>query len=436
MGLKIGAGLTLDNGLRPQAIAGVAPTLDYRFARDKRETEAVSLTDKLTFTGGNQGTFVGSDGYIQRATTNVPRFDHDPVTRISKGLLVEGSRTNSIRNNTMVGAVAGTPGTLPTNWAATTPANGITREIVGTGTEDGIAYVDIKFSGTNTLGSSFYMDITFDNGTITAAQSQAWTESCYVRLLSGVISGADFSTGPHLVLYGTPGFNDNVSVSLSTASSAPLIRQRFSCTKTFANVATTGASPRLTWTIATGGTIDFTLRIGLPQLEQGAFATSVIPTTSSTVTRATDVASISGSNFSSWYRQEEGTVFVNAASTRGSLVGFSDGTSTERYRLVAASTALAGFGTSGGSTQFNFTTGSDSWISPNSGKGALGLKLNNFSVVANGNYTATDSSGTLPNVDRVFIGNAQISDPLNGHLRRLTYWPTRLGNEVLQTITQ
>jgi hypothetical protein len=94
MGLKIGAGLTLDNGLRPQAIAGVAPTLDYRFARDKRETEAVSLTDKLTFTGGNQGTFVGSDGYIQRATTNVPRFDHGPVTRISKGLLVEGSREN------------------------------------------------------------------------------------------------------------------------------------------------------------------------------------------------------------------------------------------------------------------------------------------------------------------------------------------------------
>jgi hypothetical protein len=43
-----------------------------------------------------------------------------------------------------------------------------------------------------------------------------------------------------------------------------------------------------------GVAIDITLRIGMPQLEQGAFATSVIPTTTATVTRATDVASING----------------------------------------------------------------------------------------------------------------------------------------------
>jgi hypothetical protein len=178
-----------------------------------------------------------------------------------------------------------------------------------------------------------------------------------------------------------------------------------------------------------------TILIWGAQLEAGSFPTSYIPTTSSTVTRAADVASISGSNFSSWYRQDEGTVFADAASTRGALIGFSDGTSTERYRIVAASTALAGFGTSGGSTQFNFNTGLDSWISPDSGKGALGLKLNNFFVVANGNYTATDPSGTPPNVDRLFIGNAHINSPLNGHLRRLTYWPQRLPDSALVNIT-
>jgi hypothetical protein len=93
MTLVISKGLTLDNGTRAAAIAGVSPTLDYRFAREKREIETVSLTDKLTYTGGN-GTFVGSDGFIQRATTNVPRFDHDPLSRQSLGLLVEGSREN------------------------------------------------------------------------------------------------------------------------------------------------------------------------------------------------------------------------------------------------------------------------------------------------------------------------------------------------------
>jgi hypothetical protein len=72
MTLVISRGITLDNGTTPAAIAGLSPTLDYRFAREKREIETVSLTDKLTFTGGNQGTFVGSDGFIQRATTNIP----------------------------------------------------------------------------------------------------------------------------------------------------------------------------------------------------------------------------------------------------------------------------------------------------------------------------------------------------------------------------
>ena len=100
MSLAIAKGLVLPEGSRfsigavPAAIAGVAPTLDFRPALERRETEAVSLTDKLTFTGGNQGTFVGSDGYIQRAQTNVPRFTHDPLTRRSLGMRLEASGQN------------------------------------------------------------------------------------------------------------------------------------------------------------------------------------------------------------------------------------------------------------------------------------------------------------------------------------------------------
>jgi hypothetical protein len=111
MGLVISKGLTLKSYNTPAAIAGVAPTLDYRFALDRREIEAISLTDKLTYTGATNGTFVNRAGLIERATTDQPRFDHGPASRQSLGLLVEEQRTNSIRNNTMVGAVAGTPGT-------------------------------------------------------------------------------------------------------------------------------------------------------------------------------------------------------------------------------------------------------------------------------------------------------------------------------------
>lgn len=86
----------LSAGNLPAQIAGVAPTLDYRFARDRTETEAVSLTDKLTVTTVDaDGTYVNQGGWIEQATSNNPRFDHDPSTRLSKGLLLESAATNS-----------------------------------------------------------------------------------------------------------------------------------------------------------------------------------------------------------------------------------------------------------------------------------------------------------------------------------------------------
>ncbi len=56
------------------------------------------------------------------STTNrqdVPRIDFrnaDGTLSSCGRLLLEPQRTNSIRNSSMVGAVAGSPGTLPTNW--------------------------------------------------------------------------------------------------------------------------------------------------------------------------------------------------------------------------------------------------------------------------------------------------------------------------------
>jgi hypothetical protein len=48
------------------------------------------------------------------------------------------------------------------------------------------------------------------------------------------------------------------------------------------------------------------------QLEEGAFPTSYIPTVASQVTRAADAPSMTGTNFSSWYNQNEGSLYVEA----------------------------------------------------------------------------------------------------------------------------
>ena len=109
----------------------------------------VGLVDKtfsqiITFTRASTATYFDSAGVLQSAAVDQPRLDYNPSTLAAQGYLIEESRTNSIRNNTMVGAVVGTPGTIPTNWQVFTNVTGLTRQIVGTGTENGITYIEVK----------------------------------------------------------------------------------------------------------------------------------------------------------------------------------------------------------------------------------------------------------------------------------------------------
>ena len=78
----------------------IRPTLDLNFAATK------VLDDRITFTRDSIGTYVGEDGLIKYASNNVPRFDHDPITRESLGLLIEESRTNKVSNSITMTAAA------------------------------------------------------------------------------------------------------------------------------------------------------------------------------------------------------------------------------------------------------------------------------------------------------------------------------------------
>ena len=67
------------------------PTLDLNFAATKR------LDPRITYSRASTGTFVGSNGLIQSAAVNQARFEHNPLTGESLGLLVEDARTNLVR---------------------------------------------------------------------------------------------------------------------------------------------------------------------------------------------------------------------------------------------------------------------------------------------------------------------------------------------------
>jgi hypothetical protein len=227
---------------------------------------------------------------LASAATNVARFDYSPTTGALRGLLNEPARTNSIRNASAGGAVAGTPGTPPTNWSIGTTTNNVTRTIVGTGTEDGIPYIDIRYFGTPSANDT--KAHLFDTPTHAAALSgQVWTASVYMRLVGGSLTNINFqqfvveqnNVGGQLV------FTASVSLPLTGAA---LKTQQKVLTRTLNNAATAFVTQQVHFHAFSGLAADVTVRIGLPQLVQAPTMGSPIVTTSADVTRAADVLTL------------------------------------------------------------------------------------------------------------------------------------------------
>jgi hypothetical protein len=185
------------------------------------------------------------------------------------------------------------------------------------------------------------------------------------------------------------------------------------------------------------------------QLEASPYATSYIPTAGSQVTRAADVSDGGANTFgNSWYRQDEGTVFSSYQLPAGSAVNTnsrqlfdaSDGTTANRFSIRGITVGLTSdqiTARSGASTvaQF-FTNGTAVGTAPRSI--AAVYRLNDYAAVATGSTsTVTDTIGALPvGINQVNLGGAAYgAEYLSGTIRRLTYWPSRLPNDTLQTIT-
>lgn len=419
-----------------EVLAGAKPSLDLNFAQTKSLVDRISGSNLITFTRASAGTFVNSAGLIETAAADVPRFTHDPVTGESLGLLVEEQRTNSLPNNTAQGAVAGSPGTVPSGWTVTGSVDGLTREIVRTGTEDGIAFVDIRYSGTTSVSGWFLIIPSALTSTV-AASGQTWTGSVYVKLQAGSLANlTNVQMGAHgrTAAGGVVEFVSNTF----TATADRLAVQRRTATIALADAN----SERITMTAfaanyASGVAVDITLRIGLPQLEQGAFATSVIPTTASAVTRSTDVASITGANFSSWYRQDKGTVFAGfypqvAPFSAGRPVWILTDQTSSRIDFRCRPTSKAGMLVQDAGITVVDTAGTNNYTTGRN-LSAAAYAINDFASSLNGETPAVDTLGSVPSG----INLLQISaaENISGTISRLTFWPQRLPNSTLQNIT-
>lgn len=392
-----------------------------------------TFADIITFTRASTGTYFNATGTLQSAGNDVPRFDYDPSTLAPKGFLVEEQRTNSIRNNTMVGAVAGTPGTPPTNWAASTGV-GITRQLVGTGTENGVTYIDYRFSGTGTVNSDTQFD---QSNIIVAASGQTWAHSCFIKLQAGALTNVTVTQ--ILAEYDSGGLFLASSTQNVTPTTAGLATQRFALTRTLNNAST--AYTVATIRLASAGAIDVTLRIGLPQLEQGAFATSAIPTSTAAITRAPDLATVN--TLSPWYNASAGTLYAEGTpnspttnSTNQATASIDDNTANNRIAMFRANTtgAYGAVVTTAGVASFSPQSGT--WANGASKKMAVAYASGDQKLAYDGLLDATTGASALPVVTRLSIGmNSSSVAQFNGWLRRVIFYPRRLSNAELQTLT-
>jgi hypothetical protein len=175
------------------------------------------------------------------------------------------------------------------------------------------------------------------------------------------------------------------------------------------------------------------------QTEAGAFATSYIPTTTTSLTRNADVVSMTGTNFSDWYNASEGAVFVQIF--RGNATGASRGA----WRIDSGATNNGmDYRPYGSNNTVNITGVSQVDIYPGGGvansvvKNVFGYKVNNFAAATNGGAVATDTLGNLPTVNQMVIGglSSATGQILCGHVQKMSYWPQRLTDAEIRAFSK
>ena len=169
------------------------------------------------------------------------------------------------------------------------------------------------------------------------------------------------------------------------------------------------------------------------QLETGSVATSYIPTSGGNEaarTRAADDLVITGSAFSDFYNQSEGTFYVESVPNENTVSSFLfDLTkiSGESERLLVYNTA--------GSQKVYLSTASTTWVDkiigvrPAAGalsRGAISYETNNVEASLDGVNMVPDTSATMStSIAKMTIGNRfENSFYFGGHIKRLIYWPT------------
>ena len=394
----------------------IKPSLNLNFAR------ARALDPRVGFERASVGTYVGRDGLIKTAGEDEARFDHDPDTLESLGLLIEESRTNIVvyseefNNNWWSKSGGGNPGTTVTANQEVAPD--------GTTTADYIDY-------TTATAASQNVEVSYDNN----PAGKIYTGSVWIKGTAGQTfyltldaNGVNGSAQQFTL----NGDWQRFSITREYPAGSPAAYFRFGIRNL--NHPSTGTATQV---YAWGA-----------QIELGSFSTSYIPTSGSSVTRQDDFGYLTGENFSSWFNQTEGSLDV------GYRLGYdnvgmrvcqiSNQNSSTAIDLVVGSGGGAGgywFIITGGVSQFSATgvTNSSQVGADRNFRCVLAYKENDCAGQQDKVSTiSTDTSVTLAtDYDRLlFYQIANSGDQIQGHLKYIRYYPKRITNAQVTQLSQ
>jgi hypothetical protein len=352
-----------------------------------------------------------------------PRFDYDPVTLAPRGLLIEEARTNLLlQSETFDNA----------SWPktdATVTAN-VTNAPSGTAVAD-------KLAETATTAAHSVSQI------VTIAIGTSYTYTVYAKAAERNWIALQFTggmTANHGAYFDLAnGVVGSLINSPASASITKLADGWYRCSITSAPA--TGTSTTAWVYTASGnnvvsylGTAGSGVYLWGAQFEAGAFATSYIPTVASTVSRSADVAFMSGTNFSSWFNAAQGT-FVSSVSSNANascVLVVSDNTVSNQLFMISTADNILSVYTGGAFQAMLGVTPAAPYVN------AGAYATNDFAACSNGGTLSTDTSGSLAgSYARMSIGSnfSGTGVFLNGRIRAIAYYNTRLPNTQLQTLT-
>ena len=402
-----------------------APTFQQNYAR----TPGI-LDPRSTFVRATTGGAFDRAAVLKTIPAGQPRWRWHPSTGVAQGMMLEAQRINLwLRSEELDNASnTKTSATISANSVAA-PDGATTADTVTISGASGSVNQAVTVSAGSSITLSSHVKALATNFIFLSISDGTNTASAWFNLATGAVGTT--AAGAGTVVYSNAASETladgwyRIQLTVATATSTAFTG--YIAPTSADNTASANTNSAYVWGM---------------QVEANTAASTYIPTTTASVTRNGDVLMVPVGT--SWFSTAEGTmlfewvgrttntsgVWGGIGNTFADTIYLSRGTATQLYMTVLTSSVTqAQIVVSYANTDGTLYRAAMAWAT------------NDFALCLNGAAPSTDAAGTVPTgIVRLGIGNSPWSASGGSQpgvpMRSVAYWPKRLSNAALQSITQ